>query len=86
MLLLGLVWGARSRSGWVADNGAGLSPEDQARLFRPFERAHDAVVDGEGLGLSIVRRMVQRLGGTVGVDSLPGVGGTVWFALPRAAE
>jgi signal transduction histidine kinase len=67
---------------WVRDNGAGLTPEEQARLFTPFERLHQARAKGHGLGLSIVQRIVTRLGGYVGVESKEGEGSTFWFQLP----
>jgi two-component system sensor histidine kinase/response regulator len=54
---------------WVRDNGPGLSPEAQSRLFTPFERLHQTRVTGHGLGLSIVQRIVQKLGGQVGIES-----------------
>lgn len=71
---------------WVRDNGDGLSPEEQERLFTPFERLHQVRVAGHGLGLSIVQRIVQKLGGTVGVESegLPGKGARFYFTLPAA--
>ncbi len=56
---------------WVRDNGQGLSPEEQARLFTPFERLHRVRAKGHGLGLSIVQRIAYRLGGQVGVESPP---------------
>jgi two-component system sensor histidine kinase/response regulator len=65
---------------WVRDNGPGLTPEEQARLFTPFERLHQVRAEGHGLGLSIVRRIVEKLGGQVGVDS-EGEGSTFWFRL-----
>lgn len=68
---------------WVRDNGPGLSAEDQARLFAPFTRLQQAhTAEGHGLGLSIVHRIVQKLGGRVGVDSEPGHGATFYFTLP----
>jgi signal transduction histidine kinase len=69
---------------WVRDNGAGLPPEEQARLFTPFTRLDQARARGHGLGLSIVRRIVEKLGGQVGVESAPGAGSTFWFTLPAA--
>jgi PAS domain S-box-containing protein len=69
---------------WVRDNGAGLSQEEQAQLFRPFTRLSQEQVEGHGLGLSIVRRIANRLGGEVGVDSALGEGSTFWFSLPPA--
>ncbi|MCB8944285.1 MAG: response regulator [Ardenticatenaceae bacterium] len=69
---------------WVEDNGPGIGPEDKARLFKPHSRLHEPRVKGEGLGLSIVLRIVQRLGGNVGVDSEVGKGSRFWFTLPVA--
>jgi len=71
---------------WVRDNGNGLSAADQALLFREFTRLADVSVEGHGLGLSIVRRIVEKLGGTVGVESagVPGQGCTFSFTLPAA--
>ncbi len=66
---------------WIWNNGACLTPEQQARLFVPFERLHDASTTGEGLGLSIVQRIVHRLGGEVGVESAEGGGCTFFFTL-----
>ncbi|NJM08730.1 GAF domain-containing protein [Candidatus Gracilibacteria bacterium] len=67
---------------WVRDSGPGLSEEQQARLFTPFTRLHKDRAPGHGLGLSIVRRIVDRLGGEVGVESSPGQGSTFYFTLP----
>lgn len=69
---------------WVHDDGPGLTPEAQARLFVPFSRVGSGDVEGHGLGLSIVRRIVERLGGMCGVESAPGRGTLFWFALPLA--
>ncbi|MBN1584497.1 MAG: response regulator [Anaerolineae bacterium] len=69
---------------WVRDNGNGLAPEQQAQLFTPFERLHEARAQGHGLGLSIVQRIVEKLGGEVGVESrnIEGEGCTFYFTLP----
>jgi two-component system sensor histidine kinase/response regulator len=69
---------------WVRDNGAGLTPEEQARLFTPFTRLDQVRARGHGLGLSIVRRIVEKLGGQVGVESegVPGQGSIFSFTLP----
>lgn len=79
---------------WVRDNGPGLTAEEQERLFAPFERLHQVRTEGHGLGLSIVRRIVEKLGGRVGVISqAPACGGsgetdmpgcTFYFDLPQA--
>lgn len=68
---------------WVRDNGPGLTAEEQATLFTPFQRLHQARAEGHGLGLSIVRRIVERLDGQVGVESKPGQGSTFSFTLPH---
>ena len=68
----------------VQDNGVGIPPEAQRRLFRAFSRVHPGEAQGFGLGLSIVARIVARLNGEVGVESTPGQGSTFWFTLPAA--
>jgi PAS domain S-box-containing protein len=70
---------------WVHDNGYGLAPEAQARLFRPFSRLGQPRAAGNGLGLSIVRRIAKKLGGQVGVESQPGQGSTFYFTLPAVS-
>jgi signal transduction histidine kinase len=67
---------------WVKDNGGGLTHEEQAKLFTEFTRLHQARADGHGLGLSIVRRIVGKLGGDVGVISEEGEGSLFYFTLP----
>jgi signal transduction histidine kinase/DNA-binding response OmpR family regulator len=69
---------------WVRDNGPGLTSEAQARLFTPFERLHQVRAQGHGLGLSIVQRIVEKLGGEVGVESQIGQGSLFFFTLPTA--
>ncbi len=68
---------------WVRDNGPGLTEEEQRRLFTMFTRLDKVRAKGHGLGLSIVRRIVEKLGGSVGVNSAPGQSSTFWFTLPR---
>lgn len=70
----------------VRDNGKGIEPAAQARLFRMFERGPDAPDDSSGVGLALCRRIVERHGGEIGVDSEPGVGSTFWFSLPGVPE
>ena len=69
---------------WVQDNGPGLSKEDQARLFDPFTRLSDTKEpwQSSGLGLSIVRRIVRKLGGQVRLESKLGCGSIFSFTLP----
>ena len=69
---------------WVRDNGPGLTPDQQAQLFRPFTRVGQASVEGHGLGLSIVQRIAERLHGEVGVESEVGQGSLFYFTLPAA--
>lgn len=69
---------------WVKDNGPGIDPKEQGRLFKEFVRLDDTNQDGHGLGLSIVRRIVNRLGGKVGLESQAGQGTTFYFTLPVA--
>lgn len=68
---------------WVRDNGPGLLPEQCAGLFVEFTRLDQARAEGHGLGLSIVKRIVEKLGGQVGVESQVGDGSTFWFTLPQ---
>jgi two-component system sensor histidine kinase/response regulator len=69
---------------WIKDNGPGISPSDQGQLFTPFAQMQHTRVKGHGLGLSIVQRIVEKLGGQVGVESEVGKGSTFWFTLPMA--
>lgn len=71
----------------VIDSGLGISEEDQQKLFSQFFRSEDAEVraqQGWGLGLSIVRRMVEAQGGTIDFRSTLGQGSTFWFTIPLA--
>lgn len=67
---------------WVRDNGQGIADVDLDRIFSPFVRLHQADIEGHGLGLSIVRRIVEKLGGSVGVESAIGQGSIFFFTLP----
>ncbi len=69
---------------WVRDNGPGLTPEQQAKLFTEFERLEQMRATGHGLGLSIVRRIAEKMDGEYGVEStaVPGEGCTFYFTLP----
>lgn len=68
---------------WIGDNGPGISIDDQGMLFTPFTRLSQAKIEGHGLGLSVVQRIVQKLGGQVGVESELGSGSVFWFTLPK---
>jgi len=75
-------------AGWrieVRDNGQGIAPRFQERVFTPFERLHrQSEVPGSGLGLTLCKQVILSCGGTIGVDSEAGVGSTFWFELPAA--
>jgi signal transduction histidine kinase len=69
---------------WVEDNGIGIAPEHHERIFRVFERLHRAAdYPGTGIGLAIVRKAMERMGGSVGVESELGRGSRFWIELPR---
>jgi signal transduction histidine kinase len=70
---------------WVEDNGIGIASEHQHRIFRVFERLHGReAYAGTGVGLAVVHRGAQRMGGRVGVESAPGEGSRFWVELPAA--
>src|SRR5438105_8484082 len=71
----------------VQDNGIGIKPEHAKKLFQPFSRlVNGTEYPGTGIGLAIVRKGVERMGGRVGVDSEPGKGSCFWLELPAAAN
>ena len=68
---------------WVEDNGIGIDPEYHERIFRVFERLHGVEsYPGTGIGLAIVHKGMERLGGQAGVESKPGEGSRFWIELP----
>ena len=84
------VWLSSQRHGpellfAVRDEGPGISPEDQLRLFKPFSRASTSKTGGErslGLGLQIASQIAQAHGGRIWVESVPGQGSTFRISLP----
>jgi signal transduction histidine kinase len=73
---------ARFRTYVVRDNGLGIPDDSQQKIFQAFQRVHSEVAGGEGMGLAIVRRVVERHGGEVWVESREGEGSCFFVALP----
>lgn len=68
---------------WIKDNGKGLTQEEQKKLFKNFVRLHPQKADGYGLGLSIVKKIIEKLDGSAGVESMGnGDGSKFYFILP----
>jgi len=83
--------GADAVAGWISvrDHGPGIPPSEQARIFREFYRSPEAYrsgIEGTGLGLALVKRHIEALGGTVEVASVVGEGATFTIRLPRIQE
>lgn len=70
----------------VSDNGVGIAPEHHEKIFGIFERLADRSVPGTGIGLAIVKKAAERMGGRLGLASQPGKGSTFWIELPRPAS
>lgn len=69
---------------WVEDNGIGIPPEGLRRIFGMFQRMHGAEYEGTGIGLALVRKVMERMGGRIGVESEPDRGSRFWIELPAA--
>ena len=72
----------------ITDTGAGLGPEQLAQLFQPFNRLGQEAggEEGTGIGLVVAKRLVELMGGVIGVESTVGVGSVFWFELNSVAE
>jgi signal transduction histidine kinase len=69
----------------IYNEGRGIPPEEQSRLFLPFAALTERRVDSTGLGLYIAKQLVQAMGGTIGFDTQPGRNAAFWFMLKAAA-
>ena len=70
----------------ISDNGPGISKEKQQKLFQPFSRIgmETSATEGTGIGLTICKKLVEMMGGRIGLESEPDKGSTFWFDLPLA--
>jgi PAS domain S-box-containing protein len=81
------IWSEERRNWiriWIADNGIGIAPENQTKIFGVFQRLHtDKRYAGTGIGLALVSKGIERIGGRVGLESGLGRGSRFWFELKR---
>jgi len=71
----------------IKDNGIGIAPEDQEKIFQPFIRLHDSsTYEGFGLGLSYCQQIMQKMGGKITLTSTPGRGTTVFLKFAKTKE
>lgn len=83
------VWTERSNGKvkiYVEDNGIGIAPSDQQKIWNLFARLHPQEFEGTGIGLALVRKAMERMGGNVGVKSEEGRGSKFWLELPAAKD
>jgi PAS domain S-box-containing protein len=84
------IWSERRSESvrlWIEDNGVGIAQEHHERIFRLFERLHgQSEYSGTGIGLAVVRKAMERMGGSVGVESVLGKGSRFWIELQSATS
>src|SRR5207253_3279679 len=71
---------------YVKDNGLGIPEAYKGKIFKAFQRVHPGVAKGEGMGLTVVHRMVERLGGKIWFESVEGAGTTFFVTLPETQK
>jgi light-regulated signal transduction histidine kinase (bacteriophytochrome) len=72
---------------WVTDRGIGIPPQYHAKIFGLFQRLHsNEAYPGTGIGLALVRKGIERMGGRIGLESKPGEGARFWFELKPAGD
>ena len=71
---------------FVRDTGVGIRPQDQSKIFRLFARIGGSGIPGDGMGLTAVKKILEKHGGRIWVESALGEGSTFWFTLPGGAE
>ncbi|MDI6777010.1 MAG: PAS domain S-box protein [Syntrophales bacterium] len=70
---------------YVRDNGIGIDPKYHQKIFQIFQRLNDVAVEGTGIGLATVKKIVETYGGAIRIESEKGKGATFYFTMPRAA-
>jgi two-component system, sensor histidine kinase and response regulator len=70
----------------VQDNGVGIEPQYQQSIFQIFQRLHGMDVPGTGIGLALAQKIVEANGGTMWVESQPGIGSSFYFTIPQSAR
>ena len=83
LIEIGRIDGAGSFEYYVRDNGIGINPAYHAKVFEPFQRLKDVAVDGTGVGLAIIKKIVEAAGGQLRVESAVGAGSTFFFTWPQ---